>query len=216
MKKGAIFDQDGLMFDTEKIWQESWAATAAEFGRSVPEGFSKEICGGSGEGTVRTVKKYFPELDAGAFITRARERTYRKQQEYLPEKPGLRQLLQFFRENGVKMAVASSCRRGQLIYNLEHAGIKDYFADIVSSEDVINGKPAPDIFLKAAGKLGLAPGDCYVFEDSYNGIRAGHAAGCYTVMVPDLIQPDEEMAGIYDACIGSLLEVRDQIQAGEL
>lgn len=215
MKKGAIFDQDGLMFDTEKIWRESWTAVAAELGSQVPEGFGKEICGGSGEGTVRTVKKYFPELDAEDYITRARQRTYRKQQEHLPEKPGLHELLQFFRENGVKMVVASSCRKDQIICNVEKAGIKDYFVDIVSGQEVVNGKPAPDIFIKAAGKLGLAPEDCYVFEDSYNGIRAGHAAGCYTVMVPDLIEPDEEMSGLYDACVGSLLEARDRIRAGE-
>ena len=77
------------------------------------------------------------------------------------------------------------------------------------------GKPEPDIFLLAAERLGCAPGDCYVFEDSANGIRAGVAAGCVTVLVPDLAEPPADLTG-YAARCKSLLEVKERLEAGEL
>lgn len=216
MRRGAIFDHDGLMFDTETIWQESWRVVAEEMGVKVPPLFAKKICGSNGEGMIRIVEQFFPGLNAREYVARVVERTDRKERESLPEKKGLRELLRFFRENGVRMIVASGSMREQVQYNISHAGLDMYFTDIVAGEDVTYGKPAPDIFLKAADKLGLAPEECYVFEDSFNGVRAGHAAGCYTVMVPDLVEPDEEISGIYDACAESLLEVRDRIRAGEM
>lgn len=85
--------------------------------------------------------------------------------------------------------------------NLRVAGIEDYFTAVVSGSQVEHGKPAPDIFLYAAERLCLAPEDCYVFEDSFNGIRAGVAAGCFTIMIPDLFEPTDEIrqlvAGVY-------------------
>lgn len=215
MKKGAIFDQDGLMFDTETIWQDSWRAVAASLGCQVPAEFCRSVSGSSGEGMIRIVERFFPELDARDYIAQVVERTHQKEREHLPEKQGLRKLLQFLQENGVRMIVASSSMREQIAYNLNHAGIAGYFSDIVSGQDVIQGKPEPDIFLKAAEKLGLAPEDCYVFEDSFNGVRAGHGAGCYTVMVPDQVEPNEEISKLYDVCVKSLLEARDRIRAGE-
>ena len=78
---------------------------------------------------------------------------------------------------------------------------------VVSGQQVEHGKPAPDIFILAADKIGCAPEECYVFEDSANGIRAGAAAGCYTIMIPDLIEPDAELRGLADAVYGSLNDV---------
>ena len=89
------------------------------------------------------------------------------------------------------MAVASSSLPGQIEANLRGAGIRDYFDAVVSGTEVERGKPAPDIFLRAAERIGCRAEDCFVFEDSENGVRAGHAAGCITVMVPDMIDPSE-------------------------
>jgi HAD superfamily hydrolase (TIGR01509 family) len=215
MKKGAIFDQDGLMFDTETIWQDSWHTMAENLGVPVPEGFTRAVSGSSGELMVEIVSRFFPSLDAREYINLVRERTHQKQKEMLQAKPGLYELLDYFQSQGVKMIVASSSTRDSIRWNLKKAGIEEYFLDVISGEDVTEGKPAPDIFLKAAHRLGLAPDDCYVLEDSYNGVRAGHRAGCYTIMVPDQIEPDEEISQVYDACVSSLLEVRDCLMAGQ-
>ena len=124
--------------------------------------------------------------------------------------------MSFFRERGVKLAVASSSARAMVEDNLRRAEILDCFDAVVSGQEVTRGKPAPDIFLLAAERIGCAPEDCYVFEDGVNGARAGVAAGCAAVMIPDLMEPTEDLragcAGIYP----SLLAARDAIARGEL
>ena len=100
--------------------------------------------------------------------------------------------------------------------NLQTTGTARYFHDVVCGADVKNSKPAPDIFLEAARRLGLDIHACLVLEDSYNGVRAGHAAGAVTVMVPDLAQPNGEIRSLYTRCCRDLLEVRDLLQAGAL
>lgn len=84
------------------------------------------------------------------------------------------------------------------------------------AKQVEKGKPAPDIFLLAAERIGCAPGECYVFEDSANGIRAGAAAGCCTVMIPDLIEPDAELCSLADAVYGSLNEAIEAVLTGSI
>ena len=115
---------------------------------------------------------------------------------------GVKEILEFFRAEGFKMAVASSSPTKMIKRNLKTSGLEEYFSEVVGADMVENGKPAPDIFLLAAKKLGLPPEECYVFEDSYNGIRGGAAAGCRTIMVVDTAPPTDEMkklcAGIFD------------------
>lgn len=211
MKKGAIFDQDGLMFDTEAIFTRAWFAADDRMGAAVPAEFCTAVSGSSGESMRRIVKAYIPEVDCDELIRLAYQICYEMQSRDLPEKPGLREILAFFKANGVKMAVASGSHRRQVEANLQRSGIGPFFDAVVAKEDVSRGKPDPEVFLTAAKRLGLDPSDCYVFEDSFNGVRAGHAAGCHTVMIPDLRQPDEEIAALYDACLPDLLAVIDYI-----
>lgn len=216
MKKGAIFDQDGLMFDTEVIFSQAWAQASKKLGLALPEGFRAAVSGSSGEGTRQIIRRYIPEADPDALMKLTYQISYDIQSRILPEKPGLHEILEFFRSHGVKMAVASSSHRGPIERNLERSGIRAYFDAVVTGEDVSQGKPAPEPFLTAAAQLGLAPSDCYVFEDSFNGVRAGHAAGCFTVMIPDLLPPDQEIAGFYDACCPDLLSVIQEIEHGRI
>ena len=90
---------------------------------------------------------------------------------------GVEEILNFFRDAGVKMAVASSAPVALIEQNLLRKNLRGYFDVLVGGNLVAHGKPSPDIFLLAAKKLNLAPEDCYIFEDSFNGIRAAHAAG---------------------------------------
>lgn len=216
MKKGAIFDQDGLMFDTEIIYQECWLAVAEEMGFELPEGYFAGVRGASGENLLNIMRKFLPEVDPEEYVRRTFDLCHQIQDTRLPEKKGLHEILEFFKQNGVKMAVASSTKRSRVEKNLKKSGIDHYFEALVTGDEVEHGKPDPEIFLKAAEKIGLAPEDCYVFEDSFNGIRAGHAAGCCTVMVPDLIGPDEEIKRTYDICCTDLLEVIEHIKAGKI
>ena len=216
MKKGAIFDMDGLLLDTERIYRENWGKAAEDFGLTLHPDFLPAICGTNGASSEAAIRRYYPEVDPRAFIRACFARTEAALAQEVPEKPGAREILAFFRARGVGRAVASSSGRRLILDNLRHAGLASYFDVVVSGEDVVNGKPAPDIFLLAAQQLGLAPEDCYVFEDSINGAHAGMAAGCVTVVIPDLIPPTEDLragcAGIYP----SLHAAGEAIAAGML
>lgn len=216
MKKGAIFDQDGLMFDTEPIFSIAWIQAAEAQGVTIPEGFRAAVSGSGGEETRQIIRKWIPQADPDVLIAQCCEISYDIQSRTLPEKPGLHELVEFFHAQGVKLAVASSSYREPVERNLRRSGVRPYFDVVISGEDITRGKPDPEPFLLAAAGLGLDPSDCYVFEDSINGVRAGHAAGCFTVMVPDLIRPDEELARYYDACLPDLLAVLREIKAGNL
>lgn len=216
MKKGAIFDQDGLLFDSEAIFARSWVEAGRQMGFEVPPVFCTAVSGSSGPGMERIVQGYFPDIDCKAYIDLVFKISYAEQARCLPEKPGVHELLSYLKQQGCKLAVASSSHRDKILFNLKRAGLLSFFDVVVSGQDVTLGKPNPEIFLLAAKQLGLPPEDCYVFEDSFNGVRAGHGAGCCTVMVPDLIQPDAEISGLYDACCPSLLDALARIQAGKL
>ena len=216
MKRGAIFDQDGLMFDTEVIFSRAWVLAGEKLGVSVPEEFCLAVKGAGGESTKRIVRDWFPEVDCEAFIALTYQISYDIQKQTLPEKPGLHEILEFFRARGVKLAVASSSHRQNVEGNLARSGIRAYFDAVVTGEDVSRGKPDPEAFLTAAARLGLEPSDCYVFEDSFNGVRAGRAAGCCTIMIPDLCPPDGEIAQHYNACFPDLLTAMEQIGAGNI
>lgn len=216
MKKGAIFDMDGLMFDTETVWQRCWSEVADEMNLELDPQFRKEICGTSGDLMAGIIAKYYHVEDGHAIAKDVKTRVQNYLMEEVIEKPGLREILQFFRDNGVRIAVASSSTRGQIQRNLEKTGTAGYIDEIISGTEIAHGKPAPDIFLYAAEMLGYDAKDCYVFEDAYNGVRAGAASGAATVMIPDSQEPTDEMrelaAGIYD----SLTDAMKAIQKGEI
>lgn len=212
MKKGAIFDMDGLLFDSERIYQEKWIETAEIFGQVPHPDFPRAVCGSSGAHGLEIVHQYYPTVDAKEFWDTCMRLAWDQLLIHVPKKPGVDALLEFLRANDVKLAVASSSTRKMILHNLETNGVLQYFDAVVSGEDIINGKPAPDIFLKAAEQIGCEPQECYVFEDGYNGIRAGAAAGCVTVMVPDLLMPTDEMRQLSTAICSDLQEVLSQIQ----
>ena len=194
---GAIFDQDGLLFDTESIFQASWVAAGREMGVAVPEAYTHAVCGLGRGHLPEMVRRYMPSLDPETYIARALAIAFERQMSSVPAfKPGVPEILAFFREKGVKMAVASSSTRDVVGHNLGSSGIRDYFDAVVTGEEVTQGKPAPDIFLLAAERLGLPPAACAVYEDALTGIRAAHAAGCRPVMIPDRLPPTPEIRGI--------------------
>lgn len=213
MKAGAIFDMDGLLLDTERVYQENWMETARRFGQPpIPE-FSTAVSGTTGEEQRRLIHRYFPDVDPQAFQRDCIARVDGiLDRQCAPEKPGAREILEFFRAQGVKTAVASSSGRERILSNLRQRGLASLFDAVVSGQEVARGKPEPDIFLLAAERIGCAPRECYVFEDSVNGVRAGMAAGCVTVMIPDLIAPPAGLA-VSKVCV-SLHEAKEWIKKG--
>lgn len=216
MKKGVIFDMDGLLFDTEQIWQANWNRRAAELGFEMDPEFKYNICGTSGQLMVDVITRFFPDADAEDFIRTVKQRVAEDVRKGVPEMPGLHEIIAYFHKNGLKLAVASSSDKDIIRNNLSKSDVLQYFDVLVSGQEVEHGKPAPDIFLLAARELGLDPADCYVFEDGINGVEASLAAGCATIMIPDLLKPNENCkancAGIFE----SLTAAMEAIERGDL
>lgn len=217
MKRGAIFDMDGLLLDTERVYQAIWMETAEVFGQKPDPAFPIAVSGSNGEELRAVVRRFYPEVDPEAFRRRCLDRVETLLDESGAEvKLGAPELLAFFRDHGIKISVASSNSQERIRKNLGQSGLLPFFDAIASGLEVERGKPSPDVFLLAAKRIGIPPEDCYVFEDSGNGIRAASAAGCAPVMVPDTAPATEELRGLCKAVCSSLLEARDLISAGRL
>jgi HAD superfamily hydrolase (TIGR01509 family) len=216
MRKGAIFDMDGLMFDTETIWQKCWTEIADEMNLELDPMFRKEICGTSGRLMNSVIEKYYHVEDGNPIAKDCKQRVQNYLMSDVPEKPGVHEILAFLKENGVKIAVASSSTRGQIRRNLAKTDTEKYIDAVCSGTEVEHGKPAPDLFLLAADLIGIPAEECYVFEDAYNGVRAGAASGAATIMIPDTQEPTDEMRSIAAGVYSSLTEAMEAIRKGEI
>lgn len=130
----------------------------------------------------------------------------------LAKKQGVEELLKYLKDKGFKVGIASSTREKIVRRQISEGGLLEYFDQIVGGDMVKHSKPEPDIFLEACGRLESKPENCYVIEDSYNGIRAAHAAGMHPIMVPDLMEPTEEMKSLAEQILGSLCAVQEFLQ----
>lgn len=219
MIKAVIFDMDGLMFDTERLWDTLWEPTCRALGLEMPQDLEAFFTGGRGLAGVKLnehIQKFFPQADPQVIVEKIWELAEQRFAQGVPCKPGLAELLETLEEKKLPRIVASSSPRALILKNLETTGMARYFDQVVCGADVRHSKPAPDIFLEAARRLGVDIRDCLVLEDSFNGVRAGHAAGAVTVMVPDIAQPDEEIRALYNRCCKDLFEVRQLLLDDQL
>ena len=217
MKHGAIFDMDGTLFDTEKLYRQAWLDVAAEFGQEKNYELPTAISGTNlREESLRIIRHFYPNIDAEAYLARVLEEVRRVSETNLELMAGVEEILDFFKSAGVVMAVASGSPRSAIEKNLLRTDIREYFTTVVGGDEILNGKPAPDIFLLAAEQLNLPASDCYVFEDSLNGIRAAAAAGGAAIMIPDQVQPTDDIKKICAAVFNDLNEARFAIEEGRL
>lgn len=214
--RGAVFDMDGVLIDTEKLYVRFWRQSAADFGynMTVEHVFS-----------IRSLaRKYANVKLKGIFgeefpCNQVREHRTELMDAYIAEhgvetKKGIFTMLDFLRDRGIKIAVATATPRERAVKRLEEIGALPYFDVIVCGDMIQNGKPEPDIYLKAASELGLLPESCAAFEDSPNGIKAAYSAGCQAVMIPDLTPPDEEIMPMLSAVYDSLDEATGFFEDG--
>ena len=216
MKRGAIFDMDGLMFDTERLYQKLWKEQIIARGASFDPAFLSAVAGTSGRKMEETIRKFFPSIDPADIMREVFAGIDRELEKKVPEKPGIHEILAFFRERGVKTAVASSSAEHAIEHNLRATGLRDQVDVVVSGMNVKNGKPAPDVFLLAAEMLGLPAEDCYVLEDGINGVHAGLAAGAQTIMIPDTMEPTEDILASDTRIFPDLIACMKAIEAGTL
>ncbi len=209
MIKGIIFDMDGLMFDTEKVALKVWQRIAREQGYTMSDEFVIAMLGRKHEEITEDIKNQIsPDFDTDlGWKLRTDYVTEWIDEEGVPLKPGLLNLLAYAKAEGIRMGIASSTHDRVVADYLKKADIDTYFDGIASGYMVENGKPAPDIFLLAAKQIGVAPEACLGLEDAPSGIRAAHGAGMKVIMVPDMLKPTEEDRHYVDDVVDSLDDV---------
>jgi HAD superfamily hydrolase (TIGR01509 family) len=201
---------DGLMVDTERVARVFWHRALEEFGVSLTEQQYLRIVGRTAVDSAAILKEMLgADFPVEECRSRMRELYYADIAEHgVPVKEGLLELVDFLKANAIAYAVATSTARDITMRKLDITDLTSHFTAIVAGDEVTNGKPHPEIFLKTAALLETPPEKVVVLEDSRNGIRAAHAAGMIPIMVPDLIEPDEEIKSLAYAVVDSLHEVR--------
>lgn len=216
MIEAVVFDMDGVIFDSEKLYRKHWMITGSEYG--IEEEKMRRLCdqiaGATREHNEKLMKSHFGEdFDYNQF----REKTMNRMDAEILEcglalKPGVMELFGYLKDNSYKIALATSTQQERAERNLRNAGILDVFDHIVYGGTVPNGKPAPDIYLKACEQLGVEPAFAVGVEDSINGVKSSAAAGLYTIMVVDLVKPTEETRALAGAVYDSLFDVMKFLQ----
>ena len=198
-----IFDMDGVLFDSESVYIEGYVKYASQY-PDIRE-TSLSCVGANG---IRTreifLEKYGEDFPFDEYYRKVK--TY-VQSHTIPLKPYVDDILDHLQRMGVPVALASSTREETVRRMLDGAGLTAYFTAIICGDMVSHSKPHPEIFLYAAERMGVQPASCYVIEDSYNGIRAAANAGMRPIMVPDILQPDEEIRGLAEVVLPDLREV---------
>lgn len=194
MVKAVLFDMDGLMFDTESLSTRAFIEAAKKQNYEMTVEETHLVLGFKPKAIYEFYENYFK--DKGVDGKKLVDGHYAYLENILfttgPDKmPYLEDLLIYLKENNYKVAVASSSDLHHINNNLEKTGVKKYIDVIASGEEVENGKPAPDVFLLAAERLGVSPKECIVLEDSLAGMKAGYTAGAKAIMIPDSVEPDE-------------------------
>ncbi|MGN0157309.1 MAG: HAD family hydrolase [Lachnospiraceae bacterium] len=184
--KAVIFDLDGSLVDSMWIWKDIDRAYFAKFGLSLPEDLQSKIEGLSFTETAYYFKNHFPFPDSVEQMQKNwNEMAWDKYLHEVPMKKGVLQFLSYCKNRNIPLGIATSNSR-ELVEAVMHAHqLDDYFSCIMTSKEVPKGKPAPDIYLKVASGLHVAPKDCLVFEDIVPGIMAGKAAGMKVCAVED-------------------------------
>lgn len=214
MIKGALFDMDGIMFDTERLNDRIFWIQAEQTGLPVTEQLLKSMKGRNRTDCTRLMEEAFgpswPVEEVRKEHYRLRDESLKK--EGVPVKPGLFELLNHLKKEGIAIGLATSTAQSQAESMLKETGVFDYLDQVVYGNQVKQGKPAPDIYLHCASLLHLDPADCIVLEDAPNGVEAGSRAGCQVLMIPDTIEPTALQYRQTKAVLKSLTDVIDWIR----
>jgi len=202
-----IFDMDGLMIDSERVSIACWSQAAAESGLPLDETFFVRMVGlGDRDSQALLRGQGVSDAVIAAMAARCHDLYEARTQTGLPLRPGIVELLELLKTHGIPRAVATTTRQPRANRKLAAAGLLPYFDAVITSGDVAHPKPAPDIYLLAAQRLGKDPEHCLALEDSPAGTRAAVAAGMTVIQVPDLVHPDEELRALGHRIVGSLVD----------
>ena len=214
MLKAVVFDMDGVILDSERLAREAWRQLAAEDGLpDIDEMYLRCMGRSSGEIAALFRERYgydgYPAFEA---------RTYRWCEEHapggvVPLREGARELLEFLKQRGTKLGLATATAREIAEKELDNAGVLAYFDIVIGGDMVRSCKPDPEIYLTACRLLDVLPEETYGVEDGRNGILALHAAGMPVIMAVDQYHPEPEIAALCEVVLPSMCDVRDYLNS---
>lgn len=207
--RGVLFDMDGLVLDTEKLYSRFWREACQSFGfdMSYPQSLKmRALNRQAGEAMLHSF--FGPDAD----YLQIRSRRIELMDAFIQENgvdrmPGIFELMAFLKERGIRTAITSSSPPERIRSHLSRHGLDVQFDRLCSGYEVSRGKPAPDIYLYGAASLGLQPEECLALEDAPSGILSASRAGCLPVMIPDQDQPDSDTQALLYAKADCLTDV---------
>lgn len=209
-----IFDLDGLMIDSEVISYQLYQDLLKQYGYSFSvEDYAQNYSGKTGVGNMKGLIERFQlpiSMEEGLEFAASREKMYF--QKGVALKPGVREMLDYLKENQCKAVLATSSTKDRALGVLKQHGIAESFEEMVFGPEVERGKPNPDIFLKACEKVKESPENCLVLEDSEAGIQAAFSAHIPVICVPDMKKPGSNYEKMAQAVLPSLLEVIEYLK----
>lgn len=207
--EGVVFDMDGLLLDTEQIVKRTWTDVGTAMG--YPD-MGEQIYHTLGFNRPRR-KAYFesvygPDWPDEEIVRRTVIRFNEiVESEGIPVKKGARELLAFLKEKGIKIGLATSTSEEHAKQELDEAGIWDYFDGRIFGSMVTKSKPDPEIYLKACAAIGVEPAHALALEDAPSGVEAAYRAGLRVIMIPDMVQPNDEVRKMTWDVQESLLDI---------
>ena len=214
MIKAVLFDMDGVIFDTEREYLKEWNKIFEKYGYEMKKEIYVSVMGRGR----KKVKEIFKENFGNdlpiekMYIEKDKMLKEAIENNKVPLKQGALELLEFLKKNGYKTALATSAKKDRVKSQVTHAKINNLFDAIVCADDIVNSKPDPEIFLKAAEKVNIKPENCIVIEDSEAGIRAAFNAGMIAFHVKDLKEADESIIKYCDKNFENLIEIKKYIE----
>ena len=212
-KKAVIFDMDGVIFDTEKVYLDIWIEVFEKYGYKMTKELYVNVMGTGRKNVIKTflenfgddlpIEKMYEEKDNQLF--------YRIENQGIPLKEGVKELFSMLKEKDYKIALATSAKRERVEKQIKDKWLKESFDAIVCGDDVEKGKPSPDIFLKAAKEIDVEPENCFVVEDSPAGIKAAFSGGMKGIHVEDLKEADEDILKYCEKNFKNLQEIKEYL-----
>ena len=212
-KKAVIFDMDGVIFDTERVYLEIWQSVFEKYGYKMTKELYITVMGTGRKNVIKTflenfgddlpIEKMYEEKDNQLF--------YIIENQGIPLKEGVKELFSMLKEKNYKIALATSAKRERVEKQIKDKWLKESFDAIVCGDDVEKGKPSPDIFLKDAKKIDVEPENCFVVEDSPAGIKAAFSGGMKGIHVEDLKAADEDILKYCEKNFKNLQEIKEYL-----